>query len=90
MELPVLQKEILQSASEAVKPGGVLVYSTCTIDREENSQVVDGFLKNNPDFALEATGQYLPIKKRDESMVQLYPQRDGTDGFFIARMKRKG
>ena len=89
-ELPVLQKEILQSASEAVKPGGVLVYSTCTIDREENSQVVDDFLKNNPDFALEATGKYLPTKKRDESMVQLYPQRDGTDGFFIARMKRKG
>ncbi len=89
-ELPELQREILQSASEAVKSGGVLVYSTCTIDREENSAVVESFLKENPDFSLEVTGKYLPSHKSEDSMVQLYPQRDGTDGFFIARMKRKG
>ena len=88
-ELPKLQLEILRSAAEAVKPGGVLVYSTCTIVKEENDAVVEAFLAENPAFVLEPTGDFLPQMKRQEKLVQLYPQRDGTDGFFIARMRRK-
>lgn len=87
-DLPRLQMEILRSAAKAVKAGGVLVYSTCTIERGENQEVVEQFLQEHADFSLERTGAFLPLKKREEAMVQLYPQRDGTDGFFIARMKR--
>ncbi len=88
-ELPILQGEILESAAKAVKPGGVLVYSTCTMAREENQSVVESFLAGHKEFLLEETGDFLPLRKRKETMVQLYPQHDGTDGFFIARMKRK-
>lgn len=87
-ELPGLQLEILQGAAGAVKPGGLLVYSTCTIAREENQDVVNSFLRGNDSFVLEHAGERLPVP-RNEEMVQLYPQRDGTDGFFIACMKRR-
>lgn len=89
-ELPELQLSILESAAEAVKPEGVLVYSTCTIEGEENRQVVEKFLGKHKDFFLEDAGSLLPCGSREERMVQLYPQRDGIDGFFIARMGRKG
>ena len=88
-KLPQLQLDILTSAAEAVKPGGVLVYSTCTIGRMENEDVVEAFLATHDAFTLTATGQYLPTKPRNDTMVQLYPHIDGTDGFFIARMERK-
>jgi len=71
------------------KSGGVLVYSTCTIEREENEAVVEDFLARHEEFSLENAGELLPLKKRPERMLQLYPQRDGTDGFFIARMRRR-
>lgn len=87
-ELPKLQLEILRSAAASVKPGGILVYSTCTIVREENQDVVNSFLASTDNFELLNAGERLPVP-RDEVMVQLYPQRDGTDGFFIACMRRK-
>lgn len=87
-ELPSLQLEILRSAAAAVKPGGLLVYSTCTIAHEENQDVIKAFLDQAKEFSLENAGQRLPVPREDE-MVQLYPQRDGTDGFFIACMRRR-
>lgn len=87
-ELPELQLAILKSAAECVRSGGILVYSTCTIAKEENQDVVESFLAANQDFQLEHTGSRLPVP-REAEMVQLYPQRDGTDGFFIACMRRK-
>lgn len=85
--LPTLQRAILDSAAQCVKPGGVLVYSTCTLEEAENEQIVDGFLAQNPQFSLDLTGSYFPVT-RPEKMITLWPQRDGTDGFFIARMSR--
>ena len=74
-ELPKLQSEILASAAKAVKVGGTLIYSTCTIIRRENEDIVENFLKNNKNFKI------VEIKK-------FLPHVDGTDGFFIAKLVR--
>ena len=87
-DLPKLQAAILESAARCVKPGGAVVYSTCTTEAEENEQVVRAFLANNPDFVLADAGALLP-SPRPEAMVQLWPHVDGVDGFFIARLERK-
>lgn len=87
VDLPVLQAEILESAAKCVKPAGILLYSTCTIEPEENEAVVAQFLSRHPEFVLEHAGQLLP-EPRAEQMVQLYPHRDNIDGFFIARMRK--
>ncbi len=92
-QLPQTQRAILESAAQAVRPGGVLVYSTCTILEAENAAVVRGFLKDHPEFALEGLEQHLPEPYAGsvrDGMVQLMPQQDGTDGFFIARMCKAG
>ncbi len=81
-ELPKLQLQILSSASRCLKPEGVLVYSTCTTEEEENQAVVESFLRQNPDFILDAP-------EGEPQMLQLWPQRDDADGFFICRMRRK-
>ena len=86
--LPPLQRAILASAAEAVKKGGILVYSTCTMEECENAAIVENFLRTHTDFVLEDTGGFLPVQKTTERMVQIMPETDGPDGFFIARMRR--
>ena len=86
--LPPIQRAILASAARAVKAGGVLVYSTCTMEECENAAVVQDFLRAHPHFTLEQTGAFLPEQKTAEPMVQIMPETDGADGFFIARMRR--
>lgn len=87
--LPPLQLAILASAARTVKQGGVLVYSTCTMERSENAAVVEAFLRGHEDFVLEETGAFLPEKKTADRMVQIMPETGGPDGFFIARMRRR-
>lgn len=87
-DLPKLQLAILNSAADCVKPNGILVYSTCTIEPEENQDVIKSFLSNRKDFCLEPVGEYLPTKSHAD-MLQLLPHVDNSDGFFIARMVRK-
>ncbi len=89
-----IQKKILYNASRYVKHGGVLVYSTCSLDERENAQVVKAFLSANNGFEPEPLNAYLPepLKAKkgvDSGMLSLYPHIDGTDGFFIARLRRK-
>jgi 16S rRNA (cytosine967-C5)-methyltransferase len=83
------QRRILDAAADAVRPGGVLVYSTCTISPAENERLVDAFLASRDDFAPERPSDG-PVW--DHPTVPLYgqtlPHRDGTDGFFVARMRR--
>lgn len=74
-ELPALQLEILKTSAEYLKRGGELVYSTCTLYKDENEQVVERFLKKSPDFEL-------------QSMKTLLPDSVDCDGFFIAKIKR--
>ncbi|EGO63251.1 16S rRNA (cytosine(967)-C(5))-methyltransferase RsmB [Acetonema longum] len=90
--LPDLQSAILHSSADCVKPGGILVYSTCTIEPEENQDVVNGFLASRRDFVLEHAGRLMPVPRPEqpEKMMQLFPHIDGVDGFFIARLRRVG
>ena len=85
------QTRILHNAAKYVKKGGKLVYSTCTIDPDENSHVVEDFLKKNPEFKLiqinKIYNKVIPGEHR-ESMIQLYPNLHQVDGFFIAKLKK--
>ncbi|MBQ2749511.1 MAG: 16S rRNA (cytosine(967)-C(5))-methyltransferase RsmB [Clostridia bacterium] len=86
--LPALQKSILRAASGMVKPGGRLVYSTCTTNKHENEEVVEAFLAENPEFCREDAK--LPAKYATKNGERLLlPTRDGMDGFYFCRMKRK-
>jgi len=92
-ELVDMQKRILELASGYVKPGGKLIYSTCTINRAENLDVVKDFLSNNPQFHMESIMGLVPEKLENDSAhmgyLELYPNVHGTDGFFIAKMGKR-
>ena len=85
--LPVIQHDILDNAAAYVRPGGVLVYSTCTVLPEENGQTVDTFLADHPDFSRETFS--LPSLGEVPGEITLWPQRHGTDGFYICRIRRQ-
>ena len=91
-ELVGLQREILEQASTYVKPGGTLIYSTCTIGKEENQDNVEWFLEHYP-YELESLDPYLCEELKSETTrkgyLQLLPGVHQCDGFFIARLKRK-
>ncbi|HEY9854790.1 MAG TPA: 16S rRNA (cytosine(967)-C(5))-methyltransferase RsmB, partial [Stenomitos sp.] len=90
--LPTEQEAILAVAAQAVKPGGVLVYATCTILPAENERVVERFLASHPDFAPGDLAPHLPESWRADArdgMIQLMPHRHGVEGFFIARLERR-
>lgn len=91
-ELSNLQEQILTVSSKYVKKGGMLVYSTCTLGKKENIDVIKRFCEKNLQFKMEDINEYLPDSlKRDsakEGYIQLYPHIENTDGFFIAKMRR--
>ncbi len=90
--LAEIQRSILDACARYVRPGGLLVYSTCTILPEENGDQVDGFLARHPEFAPDAGDGWLPEALRgrlSSGRIQILPSRDGMDGFFIARLRRK-
>ncbi|MRX73352.1 16S rRNA (cytosine(967)-C(5))-methyltransferase RsmB [Bacillus lacus] len=92
-KLASIQLEILNSVAPLVKKGGTLVYSTCTIEREENKDVVNKFLESHPQFEADTDlAERMPEKARPfvkNGQLQLLPHYFGTDGFFIASLKRK-
>lgn len=85
--LPVIQKEILCNAAGFVKPGGTLLYSTCTVLPEENEMVVEAFLKENAAFEPCDFSACGAVSKN--GMYTFWPHIDRTDGFFAAKLKRK-
>lgn len=87
--LPKIQRRILENAAIYVRPGGTLVYSTCTVLPEENEDVIRDFLSIHPEYELTPFELPRPIGKTGGQLT-LWPQRFGTDGFYICRMKRKG
>ena len=87
--LPVIQKAILDNACAYVKPGGVLLYSTCTLLERENEAVVRKFVEEHDHFVLEKLELPGPVGTVEEGFVTLWPHQHGTDGFFIAKLRRK-
>jgi 16S rRNA (cytosine967-C5)-methyltransferase len=86
-----LQRAILDAGARATKPGGALVYSTCTISPAENERQLQRFLADHPDFELDpARPSDLPVWDHPSvaGVTQTLPHRDGTDGFFIVRLAR--
>ena len=87
--LPEIQSAILDNVCAYVKPGGVLLYSTCTVLPEENQNVTDGFLSRHAEFSAEAFSLPQPIGDVPSGSLTLWPQRYGTDGFYICRMRKR-
>ena len=88
-DLPQLQLAILRNQSRYVKRGGVLLYSTCTLLRRENEDVVAAFLSENDEFYLEPLVLPAPFPQNENGMLTLVPGEYDTDGFFISRLRRK-
>ncbi len=86
-DLPGIQAAILDNVSRYIKPGGVLLYSTCTILREENRDRIRLFLDKHPEFAAEDFRVFDRTSR--EGCMEFWPQTDGTDGFFAAKLRRK-
>ena len=86
--LPEIQLDILRNVSRYVRPGGVLLYSTCTILRRENEQVVEQFLTENNQFVPEAFSVPFGSGICREGMITLLPSIHDTDGFFICKLRR--
>jgi 16S rRNA (cytosine967-C5)-methyltransferase len=90
IKLAKMQTDLIENAARLVKAGGVLVYSTCTIEPEENQDIVSQFLTRHPDFVLEDARQYVSRAVVNvHGSVETFPHRHGMDGSFAARLVRK-
>jgi 16S rRNA (cytosine967-C5)-methyltransferase len=94
-ELAAIQKEILDQAATIVKPGGRLIYSTCTLEPEENQEQLDAFLSRHPEFEAEDFRLFLPAKVTryahapESKFLTIMPIPGGGDGFFMGRLNKK-
>jgi len=90
LKLAETQGKLLRHAAGLVSSGGVLVYSTCTIIRDENDQVVEEFLLEHPDFTIDKAGTPFPRELVSErGFIKTYPDLDELDGAFCVRLKKK-
>jgi 16S rRNA (cytosine967-C5)-methyltransferase len=90
--LAAVQKIMLKNAVRLLKPGGVLVYSTCSTTRQENEEVVSDFLSRQSDCVLENLNGLFPQTREiftEDGMFRAWPHRHGMDGFFAARLRKK-
>ena len=89
-DLPQVQQAILENAAGYVKPGGVLMYSTCTILPRENGEIVSAFLEKHPEFVREAFELPGAAGRVEAGEITLWPQVHQTDGFFICKLRKVG
>jgi 16S rRNA (cytosine967-C5)-methyltransferase len=86
-----IQRALLDAAAHLVKPGGVLVYSTCTLESEENENQIAAFLARHPEFSRQAAAGFLPREVvHSEGYLATFPPKHGLDGVFGARMIKSG
>jgi 16S rRNA (cytosine967-C5)-methyltransferase len=87
--LGALQRTILRAAAQVVRPGGLLVYSTCSLEPEENDAQLEAFLAENTGWRLEPPPEgTVPATVLDAGRLRVLPQRHGIDGAFAARLRR--
>lgn len=88
-DLPPIQKKILENASKYVKKGGTLIYSTCTIQDNENIDVINEFLQKNKNFELAPIDEVkVDLDNQEKGYMKIYPNVHGMDGFFISKLIR--
>lgn len=91
-KLNKLQRKILDNSKEYIKPGGIIIYSTCTFGGKENLDIINEFLDKNNEFKLVGFENLLSVEESlchpKKGYIQLYPHIHGTDGFFIAKIQR--
>jgi 16S rRNA (cytosine967-C5)-methyltransferase len=83
-----MQRTIMRDAARLVRPGGLLIYSTCSLETEENDAQVEQFLREHPEFVLEPPPAAVPAAVLDAGRLRVLPQRHGDDGAFAERMRR--
>jgi 16S rRNA (cytosine967-C5)-methyltransferase len=88
-ELSALQRRILDAAAHQTAAGGVLVYSVCTISRPEGPDLIDDFLREHTEFEADDAAEVVGLERPGGPYLQLLPHRDETDGFFVARLRRR-
>lgn len=86
--LPRVQRDILENVCRYVRPGGVLLYATCTVLRRENQDIVAAFLADHPEFSSCPVDLPGPVGHLEDGMITLWPHIHGTDGFFFAKLKK--
>ena len=90
--LHLVQKRMLNKLAPLLQPGGVLVYATCTVSKEENEETVQDFLRENQEYQRESARPYLPpgcaAAVSQDGSLQTWPHRHGVDGFYAARLRR--
>ena len=87
--MSALQSSLLRSAATVVEPGGLLIYSTCSLEPEENEEQVESFLADNPSWKLEPPpAGVVPVETIDDGYLRVLPQMHGSDGAFAARLRR--
>ncbi|MBE9060919.1 16S rRNA (cytosine(967)-C(5))-methyltransferase, partial [cf. Phormidesmis sp. LEGE 11477] len=86
--LVILQQEILTHASTWVKPGGILVYATCTLHPDENEAQIETFLAQNPAWAIEAPPPSFLIEPSEAGWIKVWPHLQQMDGFFMVKLRR--
>ena len=84
----IQQQTLLAKFAGSVRPGGQLVYATCSLSARENAEIVDAFLASHPDFSREYLKRTFGFKPVAQALTIL-PARHDTDGFFVAALRRK-
>ena len=89
-QMVAVQRHILNAGAELVPPGGLLVYSTCSLEPEENEEQVSAFLRRHTEFGVEETGAVPEHYVDERGCLEVLPHKTGFDGAYAARMRRSG